>query len=402
MSDMVDIRELCTNVQLNRASNWMNIDETVLTTARLKLGIENEEIILFYDSSIYGNAKTGLAICDSGVYWKDTWSSPRYLSWDTIRSINLTYDKNHIYFGQRGSFMINASGYDAKTLCDLLETIRVQDKIGNFIETTAGIVGMVKGAVDIFHTIIGGNDTSNNNEQAAITSESNQVYNNEPKVLGDPSNQVYNNEQQGVIYNNSNQVDINQQQEQIYKQENQLYNKEPINVEYVEENQFNNESLIKEIETAKGVLTDISRDLISDLINAKVNSDDELQTLISDTVMSSAALTGDKKLLSLFDKEVQQDVIGVKEQLEGDINLTENLFGLDVMSEIIKGHVSLKKSINLYNHRVTIIVENYKSKDEDNEEIYESIQVAATDFRKTLKRMIKGCNLLIEKLYMED
>ena len=80
MSDMVDIRELCTNVQLNRASNWMNIDETVLTTARLKLGIENEEIILFYDSSIYGNAKTGLAICDSGVYWKDTWSSPRYLS----------------------------------------------------------------------------------------------------------------------------------------------------------------------------------------------------------------------------------------------------------------------------------------------------------------------------------
>ena len=56
----------------------------------------------------------------------------------------------------------------------------------------------------------------------------------------------------------------------------------------------------------------------------------------------------------------------------------------------------------MYNHRVTVIVENYKSKDEDNEEIYESIQVAATDFRKTLKKMIKGCNLLIEKLYMED
>lgn len=383
MSDMVDIRELCTNVQLNRASNWMNIDETILTTARLKLGIENEEIILFYDSSIDRNAKTGLAICDSGVYWKNTWSSPRYLSWDVIRTINLTYDKDCIYFGQQERFIISNSGYDTKTLCDLLETIRVQDKIGNFIETTAGIVGMVKGAVDIIHTLIGSNDTSNNNE---------------PKVLEEPSNQIYNNEQQ-VIYNHA---DINQQQKQIYNQENQSYNNEPINVEYVEENQFNNERLIKEIETAKGVLTDISRDLISDLINAKVNSDDELQTLISDTVMSSAALTGDKKLLSLFDKEVQQDVIGVKEQLEGDINLTENLFGLDVMSEIIKGHVSLKKSINLYNHRVTIIVENYKSKDEDNEEIYESIQVAATDFRKTLKRMIKGCNLLIEKLYMED
>lgn len=395
MSDNSDIREICADVELSRASNWMNINDVLLNNARTRLAVEKEEIILFYDSSAYLNGKTGLAICESGVYWRDTFCSPRYLSWNAIRKLNLSYDRNTIYFGQQGSCFVNGSGYDSSVLCNVLMRIRFCAKIDN----VAGIIG---GAFDILNTLFGSDDTTNSDEQAAITSESNQVYNNEPKVLGDPSNQVYNNEQQGVIYNNSNQVDINQQQEQIYKQENQLYNKEPINVDYVEQNEFNNEGLIKEIETAKGVLTDISRDLISDLINAKVNSDDELQTLISDTVMSSAALTGDKKLLSLFDKEVQQDVIGVKEQLEGDINLTENLFGLDVMSEIIKGHVSLKKSINLYNHRVTIIVENYKSKDEDNEEIYESIQVAATDFRKTLKRMIKGCNLLIEKLYMED
>lgn len=395
MSDSSDIREICATVELGRASNWMNINDVILNNARTRLAVEKEEIILFYDSSVSLNGKLGLAICESGVYWKNTLSSPRYLSWNSIRKLKLSYDKNNIYFGQQGSFYVNGSGYDADVLCNLLNTIRLYEKIDN----VAGIIG---GAFDILNTLFGSDDTTNNNEQVMIASESNQVYNNEQKVLEDTSNQVYNNEQQGVIYNQANQANINQQQEQIYKQENKSYYNEPINVDYVEENEFNNEGLIREIETVKGVLTDISRDLISDLINVKVNNDDELQTLISNTVMSSAALTGDKKLLTLFDTEVQQDVIGVKEQLEGDINLTENIFGLDVMSEIVKGRVSLKKSINLYNHRVTVIVENYKSKDEDNEEIYESIQVAATDFRKTLKKMIKGCNLLIEKLYMED
>ena len=373
MSDNSDIREICADVELSRASNWMNINDVVLNNARTRLAVEKEEIILFYDSSVSLNGKLGLAICESGAYWRDTLSSPRYLSWNAIRKLNLSHDKSHIYFGQQGSFFV----------------------IGSEIDNVAGIIG---GAFDILNTLFGSDDTTNNNEQAAITSESNQIYNNQPKILEDTSNQIYNNQQQ-TIYN---QAEINQQQKQIYNQENQCYSNEPINVDYVEEDEFNNEGLIKEIETTKTVLTDISRDLISDLINAKANNDDELQTLISDTVISSAALTGDKKLLSLFDKDVQQDVIGVKEQLEGDINLTENIFGLDVMSEIVKGRVSLKKSINLYNHRVTVIVENYKSKDEDNEEIYESIQVAATDFRKTLKKMIKGCNLLIEKLYMED
>ena len=378
MSDSSDIREICADVELGRASNWMNINDVILNNARTRLAVEKEEIILFYDSSVSLNGKLGLAICESGVYWRDTLSSPRYLSWNAIRKLNLSHDKSHIYFGQQGSFFVIGSEYDADVLYNVLRKIQLYAKIDN----VAGIIG---GAFNILNTLFGSDDTINNNEQVAITSESNQIYNNQPKILEDTSNQIYNNQQQT-----------------IYNQENQCYSNEPINVDYVEENQFNNESLIKEIETAKGVLTDISRDLISDLINAKANNDDELQTLISDTVMSSAALTGDKKLLSLFDEEVQQDVIGVKEQLEGDINLTENIFGLDVMSEIVKGRVSLKKSINLYNHRVTVIVENYKSKDEDNEEIYESIQVAATDFRKTLKKMIKGCNLLIEKLYMED
>lgn len=391
MNDSSDIREICATVELGRASNWMNISDTILNNARTRLAVDKEEIILFYDSSASLNGKTGLAICDSGVYWKDSFSSPRYLSWNAIRKLNLSHDKNNIYFGQQGSFFVLGSEYDADVLCDLLSTIRLYAKI----ENVAGIIG---GAVGIFNALFRSDDTTKNNEQVAITNESNQIYNNEPKALEDTSKQIYNNQQQ-VIYNQS---EINQQQKQVYSQEKQYYSNEPINVDYVEENQFNNESLIKEIETAKGVLTDISRDLISDLINAKVNNDEELQILISDTVMSSAALTGDKKLLSLFDKDVQQDVIGVKEQLEGDINLTENIFGLDVMSEIVKGRVSLKKSINLYNHRVTVIVEDYKSKYEDNEEIYDSIQVAATDFRKTLKKMIKGCNLLIEKLYMED
>ena len=49
MSDNSDIREICADVELSRASNWMNINDVVLNNARTRLAVEKEEIILFYD-----------------------------------------------------------------------------------------------------------------------------------------------------------------------------------------------------------------------------------------------------------------------------------------------------------------------------------------------------------------
>ena len=80
-SNMNNLKELCKDISFNRISNWMNITQTKRVNAKASLGINNEEIILFYDSTLFESGKNGLAICESGVYWKDSFCSPGYLNW---------------------------------------------------------------------------------------------------------------------------------------------------------------------------------------------------------------------------------------------------------------------------------------------------------------------------------
>lgn len=178
-------------------------------------------------------------------------------------------------------------------------------------------------------------------------------------------------------------------------------NNEVIEVDNTEEdNKFDYESVVKEIENVKDILKYLNKDLIGNFINNEIDNDEDLNLYISEVIMSAITLTGDEKLLSLLDEETKEILIIKKEALELQLDLVENIFNSDSILEIEKEKISLKKAINLYNHRVKVAIEEYED-EEDIDAISESIQIAAQEFRNVLKKMIKYCNSFIEKIYIE-
>lgn len=167
-----------------------------------------------------------------------------------------------------------------------------------------------------------------------------------------------------------------------------------------EVNKFDYESIVKEIENVKDILKYLNKDLIGNFINSEIDNDEDLNLYISEVIMSAIVLTGDEKLLSLLDEETKEIMIVKKEALDLQLNLVENIFNSDAIIEIEKEKISLRKAINLYNHRVKVAIEEYED-EEDIDEITESIQIAAQEFRNVLKKMIKYCNSFIEKIYIE-
>lgn len=69
------IREICVKYE---GTKNLYIDETIdkkrMATVREQFNIAaNEEIIMVYDDTIFGNNKVGFAICTGGLYWKNDW-----------------------------------------------------------------------------------------------------------------------------------------------------------------------------------------------------------------------------------------------------------------------------------------------------------------------------------------
>lgn len=358
---MNNIQELCKDVSFRNLYNWNNIPQRILNNAVSALGTNNDEIVLFYDSSTFNNGKTGLAICNNGLYWKNSFFPPRYLSWNLFRKTNLSYDEKHIYFDQNDEFYMYEN---AEQLFSILNNIKFNLKIDNVVEKTQGIFSFIRGAIDFINEL----DTGNNTENTCDNQK--QIGNNSSEVL-----EVEHHEQKMICEN----------------------------VNVVEDDNNNYEELVKEIENVKAVLTYLNKDLVGDLVNAQANNDEELQAYVIEAVMSVITLTGDDELFSLLDEETKKTIVDLRATLNPQLDLVENILNSNTVNYIEQEKVSLKKAINLYSHRVKTVTEELDDINDEEEfkEIYDSIHFAVKDFRKTLKRMIKMCNLFIEKIYIE-
>lgn len=368
---MSNIKELCKDASFFKLYNWNNIPSKILNNAISGLSIKNDEVVLFYDTSSFGNGKTGLAICEGGIYWKNMLSQPRYMSWNSFRKVDILIGKNNIYLGENnGVFVYEENKED---LLSILRDLKIDAKVDNIVGKTEGVFKFIRGAIDFINEL----DTTNNNNNIENSC-------NEQSMLNQSSNEVYN--EQPVLNQYSNEV----------------YNEEVIDVDYkVESNENNYEKLIQEINNAKGALSYISNDLVGGLVNVTIENDGDLKMHIFEVVRTAATLSGDENLLSLFDENGKRNILELKEILDPQLKLVENVLSSDRMSEILEERASLIKVINLYNHRVKVAMEEYTNQDEEDiEEIYDSIQLALKDFRKTLKKMIKGCNYIIESIYI--
>lgn len=368
---MNNIKELCKDISFRNLYNWNNIPQKILNNCTYSLGINNDEVILFYDTSIFENGKVGLAVCNNGLYWKNSFCSPRYLTWNAFRKRKILYDDNHIYIGEDENCLMNEN---ADKICSFLNNLKFNLKVDNVVEKTQGVFGFIKEAIDFISQF----DSEGNSIE--------DIYNEEKMIETDSTN-TYND--QKMIETNSNKV---------------------IEVECYEENynKVNYEELVPKIENIKSMLKYINKDLVGDFVSMKVNNNEELAMYMIGAIMSVVALTGDEELACFMDEDVRKDMVEVRNMINPQLELAESMLNSDIVDYVKGEKISLQKAINLYSHRIRTIIEECEdiievnnNFEEEIKEIYERIQIAAKDFKKTLKNMIKVCNLFIEKMYME-
>lgn len=104
---------------------------------RKKLRIStNEQILLYVDTSLFGNMKSGFVITDDGVYWTELLEGRYHIPFKRMNSIVIMNkpEDDYIFIMQHGSMRssyITASELNMKTLYELLTKLKV---LSGFLE----------------------------------------------------------------------------------------------------------------------------------------------------------------------------------------------------------------------------------------------------------------------------
>jgi hypothetical protein len=80
-----------------------SIPELKLNNARESQHIPTSEVVIaLIDTTVFGSAKDGLAVCESGLYWKNIYASPEYATWSEFRVLRFQSAKS--MFGGKVTF----------------------------------------------------------------------------------------------------------------------------------------------------------------------------------------------------------------------------------------------------------------------------------------------------------
>lgn len=73
----------------------------------------DEKVYILIDNSILGNAKKGMVICDSGIYWKNMFATKtvkNHLGWEEFSKAQIeTYGKETIQFEERALYLCSGA-----------------------------------------------------------------------------------------------------------------------------------------------------------------------------------------------------------------------------------------------------------------------------------------------------
>lgn len=105
------------------------IPEDKLDNARMNFPIPpKEEVIALIDGTVFGTCKVGLAICLSGIRWKNDWTQEtrkNYLTWDEFSKVKVS--TNGLYKVQLGNgnfFNISGASIKKSVIVNLLNEIQ--------------------------------------------------------------------------------------------------------------------------------------------------------------------------------------------------------------------------------------------------------------------------------------
>lgn len=101
---------------------------------------ESDEIISFLNCPEDESVKTGLAICESGIYWRNAWNVKSYrlhLKWNEYRLVRIRkIDHEHVELGGGNLFKVGTSSLGIDTIMALLKQLQeLAGKIGQNVKT---------------------------------------------------------------------------------------------------------------------------------------------------------------------------------------------------------------------------------------------------------------------------
>lgn len=115
-----------------------------IVNARVSFPIPDEEhVIALVDSTAFNSGKRGLAICSTGIYWRNDWtvtSANHYWDWESFSLVHLQdHDKHSLSLGSGNLVNLAGSAMDRNQLLSLLQEL--QRFIGGvYIESSARII----------------------------------------------------------------------------------------------------------------------------------------------------------------------------------------------------------------------------------------------------------------------
>ncbi|MBA7540275.1 hypothetical protein ES705_32570 [subsurface metagenome] len=102
--DSLKILEICKKYKhISSIYLYGNIPEKKIVNAIKEYEIpDGEPVLLLVDSTIFGSAKVGFALCENGVYWNTSWlvdTTLNYISWEDFSGKEIYLDESEIDFG---------------------------------------------------------------------------------------------------------------------------------------------------------------------------------------------------------------------------------------------------------------------------------------------------------------
>lgn len=167
MITLSNLREICGKFSFERLYHYNNITNNKLQNIIAQLGINNDEIIVFYDGTVWQSGKNGVAICESGIYWKNILEPSRYLTWNQFKKVKLTKGDGHIYLGDQGKIFVYDN--EMEKLFSLLSELKMTIKIDNLVEKTVGFFGFLEKAANFIDEM--SQEVNRNNQNAQIVEE---------------------------------------------------------------------------------------------------------------------------------------------------------------------------------------------------------------------------------------
>jgi len=129
MIELRRIAEICADYTGEDYFVDERIPRNKLANARAAFPIPaRERVVAFVDATVFGSGKNGLAICESGIYWHNDWTTTshvRYLTWEEFAEVEIRRQRRgDIELGWGNLFDMSGSSFRKDVLVSLLEELR--------------------------------------------------------------------------------------------------------------------------------------------------------------------------------------------------------------------------------------------------------------------------------------